>query len=118
MFHGCLPGHFMLVSAARWWDAVQHMRVKVGQNRGLSGVGNVATESSLPPSHDCVIPFFKKSQILIAAVACDYVAIICFLASNQCPIAATQSLIVSITNLMAWQRYFKAIGSVHNECLP
>lgn len=64
---------------------------------------------------------FFLSDILMAAFACNYVAIICFLASDWCSIAVMQSLIVSITNLMAWQvylEYFKAIGRGHNECLP
>lgn len=41
----------------------------------------------------------------MAAVACNYVAIICFLASNWCSIAGMQSQIVSITLPLAWQAH-------------
>lgn len=47
--------------------------------------------------------FFFLSDILMAAVASNYVAIICFLASNWCSIAVMQSQIVSITLPLAWQ---------------
>lgn len=43
----------------------------------------------------------------MAAVACNYVAIICFLASNWCSIAVKHSKIVSITLLLAWQAHLK-----------
>lgn len=48
-------------------------------------------ESSLPCSHNCVFFPLFLSNILMAAVACNYVAIICFLASNWCSIAVLQS---------------------------
>lgn len=50
--------------------------------------------------------FFFLSDILMAAVACNYVAIICFLASNWYSIAVMQSQIVSITPPLAWQVHF------------
>lgn len=39
----------------------------------------------------------------MAAVACNYVAIMCFLASNWCSIAVMQSQIVSTALPSAWQ---------------
>lgn len=39
----------------------------------------------------------------MTAVACNYVAIICFLAPNWCFIAVMQSQIVSITPPLAWR---------------
>lgn len=58
----------------------------------------------------------------MAAVACNYVAIICFLASNWCSIAVMQSQIVSITLPLAWQvhlEYCKAtlMEDILNVCL-
>lgn len=39
----------------------------------------------------------------MAAVACNYVAIICFRAQNWCSIAVKQSQIAPITLPLAWQ---------------
>ena len=62
-----------------------------------------------PHYRPLIIAFFLfLSDILTAAVACNYVAIICFLASNWCSIAVMQSQIVSITLPLAWK--------VHIEC--
>lgn len=66
--------------------------------------------------------FFFLSDILMAAVACNYVAIICFLASNWCSIAGMQSQIVSITLPLAWQAHLDYSqtswsGDTLNVCL-
>lgn len=50
-----------------------------------------------------VLFLFFLSDILMAAVACNYVAIICFLASNWYSIAVMQSQIVCITLPLARQ---------------
>lgn len=79
-----------------------------------------------PHYHPFIIVFspssFFLSDILMAAVACNYVAIICFLASNWCSIAGMQSQIVSITLPLAWQAHLDYSqtswsGDTLNVCL-
>lgn len=81
-------------------------------------------ESSLSSFYNCFfLPLlFFLSDILMAAVACNYVAIICFLASNWCSIAGMQSQIVSITLPLAWQAHLDYSqtswsGDTLNVCL-
>lgn len=68
-----------------------------------------------------IVLFLFLLDILTAAVACNYVAIICFLASNWCSIAVIQSQIMSITNLLAWQVYLECCKAIDrgqmNVCL-
>lgn len=86
----------MSVSSARWWNVGQHMRVKAGGSRGLSGVPaqrllvtGLASLCVFSSSSSLLNIFFSLSDILSADVSGNYAAIICFLASNRCSVAVS-----------------------------
>lgn len=121
--HYNVSSHFMFASISRWWNVGQHMQVKP---RSLWCWQHRPRRLN-PHYHPFIIVFFPPllfflSDILMAAVACNYVAIICFLASNWCSIAGMQSQIVSITLPLAWQAHLDYSqtswsGDTLNVCL-